>query len=422
MERLPVSVALAALLLGCSETPTPSGRGAGERPPAPVEAVAMRVGELVQRRTFSGTLEATRALTGAPKVGGRLARLEVAIGDVLEDGAIIASIEDDELVQLVAESEAEVAVARADHGEAESAHILAERALKRVESLSVQGITSQAELDTASVNEFARRSRVEVTLAEIQRAEAELEGARIRLGHARVVASWGDQPANPSAPTDAPTNGADSGHGYTRDRRIVGRRFVDAGGYVAAGTPLVSIVDLDPIHAVITVPERDYARLQTGLSASIVTDAYPGEAFNGEITRLAPVFNRSTRQARVELVIENDELRLKPGMFVRATLELQRVAGATIVPFAALAERDERPGVFVLDEEGARVAWVPVTVGVRDEHEVAIQGADLDALAAAGRRVVVMGQEMCDDGGRVRAIEATPVATQVEPVSSEAPR
>jgi len=424
MSRLTLTVALGALLLGCSEAPAPTAAGRAERPPAPVEAAAMRVGDLVQRRTFSGTLEATRDFMVAPKVGGRLATLEVDIGDVVEEGTVIATIDDAELVQLVAQSEAEVAVARADLGEAESAHILAERALKRVESLSQQGITSQAELDTAQVNEFARRSRVEVTRAQILRAEAELEGARIRQGHARVVASWGDG-APEETPADAPRSAAGraSPEGGQRDQRIVGRRFVAAGGFVAAGTPLVSIVDLDPIHAVITVPERDYALLEVGLSASLATDAYAGESFTGVISRLAPVFNRSTRQARVELVIENAALRLKPGMFVRATLELERVTGVAIVPYAALAERATETGLFVLDEDGARVTWVPVAVGVREADDVAVQGAGIDALAAAGRRVVVLGQELCDDGARVRAIDhASRGPAAASPAQGEAGR
>jgi multidrug efflux pump subunit AcrA (membrane-fusion protein) len=427
MPRLTPVAALAALVLGCSEAPAPAGRANAGRPPAPVEAAPMRVGELVLRRTFSGTLEATRDFTVAPKVGGRLATLEVDIGDVVEDGAVIATIDDDELVQLVAESEAELAVARADHGEAESAHIVAQRSLQRVESLSQQGITSQAELDTAQVNEFANRSRVEVARAQILRAEAELEGARIRLGHARVIATWDDRVPDGVESAAAPENGGGSGDSLERlprERRIVGRRFVDAGGFVTAGTPLVSIVDLDPIHAVITVPERDYSRLALGLTASLVTDAYPGDSFAGVISRLAPVFNRSTRQARVELVLENPDLRLKPGMFVRATLELQRVTNASIVPFAALAERGEQQGLFVLDEAGTRVSWVPVTIGVREDEDVVVHGEGLDALAAVGRRVVVLGQELCDDGALVKAIEAPTrnAAPDAQPADSEADR
>ncbi|MEZ6017214.1 MAG: efflux RND transporter periplasmic adaptor subunit [Planctomycetota bacterium] len=391
---------LLALAAGCVPGAGQSQATTAARPPAPIDAAPIRLGELVQRRTFSGTIEAAREFTVAPKVGGRLEALVVDIGDEVEPGAIVARIDDSELVQVAAQQAAEVAVARANKAEAESAHLLAERALRRVESLSQQGITSESELDNARVTELARRSRVDVTEAQVARAEAALEAAEIQLSYAQVSAEWSDG--------DGPSVVGDSAG---RERlvsdgaaRIVGRRFVDAGGFVSPGTPLLSIVALDPIVAVITVPERDYARLSIGLDATLTTDAYPGERFQGRVARLAPVFNRSTRQVRVELVAENAGHRLKPGMFVRATLELERVTDAVIVPFVALAERGERPGLFVLDAARERVAWTPVTVGVRDEDTVEVRGEGLRELAAAGRFVVTLGQELCDDGASVRIV------------------
>lgn len=397
---------LAAALLGlaaaCTRAETGKPRGGPSRPPAPVEAAPLRVGSLVERRTFSGTLEATLEFTVAPKVGGRLEAVHVDLGDVVEAGDIVATIDDAELVQVVAQAEAEVAVARANQGEAESAHLLAERALRRTESLSQQGITSEAELDNARVNEAARRSRLDVTAAQVARAEATLAAARIQLSYADVTALWASDSA-------APEVGAGSDVAPV-DRRVVGRRFVDAGGFVTAGTPLMSIVDLDPIVAVITVPERDYAHLTPGLAARITTDAYPGQSFVGVIDRLAPVFNRSTRQVRVELVVANPDLRLKPGMFVRAALDLAEVRDTAIAPFAALAERGGRTGMFVLDASGAAVAWRPVELGVREGDDVEVLGEGLAALAAAGRGVVVLGQELCDDGAPVRVVAAGDVS------------
>jgi len=367
-------------------------RSAQARPAAAVETAPLRRGELVQRRTFSGTLEAAHSFTLAPRVGGRLAALHVDIGDVVASGDIVARIDESELVQVVAQAEAELAVARANHAESLSAHTLAERALRRVESLSQQGITSESELDNARVNELARRSRIEVTAAQIQRAEAALAAARLSLGDAAVVATW-EAPAVQAEP-------------LREDRRVVGQRFVDAGGIVSVGTPLVSIVDLDPILAVVTVPERDYAHLGAGLVARVQTDAYPGVTFEGVLERLAPVFNRSTRQVRVELVVPNRDHRLKPGMFVRATLALQRVADAVIVPVAALTERGGRVGVFVLDEAGRAVQWVPVETGVREGRDQEVRSAALEPLAALGRAVVVLGQELCDDGAPVSVVAA----------------
>lgn len=391
--RAAASAALAlAFFAACTGgAGAPPAAGGAARPVAAVETAPLRRGELVQRRTFSGTLEAAHNFTVAPRVGGRLAALHVDIGDVVASGDVVARIDEAELVQLVAQAEAELAVARANHAESVSAHTLAERALRRVESLSQQGITSESELDSARVNELARRSRIEVTAAQIQRAEAALAAARLNLGDAAVVAAW------------EPARG--DGESQPDDRRVVGQRFVDAGGIVSVGTPLVSIVDLDPILAVVTVPERDYAHLRAGLVAGVQTDAYPGTTFEGVLERLAPVFNRSTRQVRVELVVPNRDLRLKPGMFARATLALERATDAVIVPVAALTERGGRVGVFLLDETAGQVVrWVPVETGVREGLDQEVRSDVLAPLVDSGRAVVVLGQELCDDGAPVRVI------------------
>ena len=62
-------------------------------------------------------------------------------------------------------------------------------------------------------------------------------------------------------------------------------------------------MELDPITGVMSVTEKDYVRMRTGQIGTLITDAYPGETFEGRIDRIAPVFREATRQARVELVI-----------------------------------------------------------------------------------------------------------------------
>jgi RND family efflux transporter MFP subunit len=216
---------------------------------------------------------------------------------------------------------------------------------------------------------------VAVAEAQVTRARAALATARIRLGYTDVRASW-------------------RGAG---DERVVAERQVEEGETVSANEPLFRIVDLDPIKAVFFVTEGDYALLAPGQEAALATDAFPGEVFGGRIERIAPVFREATRQARVEIRAENPGLRLKPGMFVRATVTLERVAGATIVPEQAVTKRDEQQGVFVLAGDGRSVAWRPVTVGVRQDRRVQVTGEGL------GGRVVTLGQQLLEDGSPVSA-------------------
>jgi RND family efflux transporter MFP subunit len=175
----------------------------------------------------------------------------------------------------------------------------------------------------------------------------------------------------------------------------VSERFVDEGDTVAANTELFSIVELDPLNAVFFVTEKDYGSLHAGHSAKLTTDAFPGETFEGHIARVAPVFRETSRQARVELEVDNADHRLKPGMFVRAEIVLDRVEDATIVPVDALVTREGHSVLFVVEEDIGRVSMVPVKVGIREGSRVQVSGDRV------GSRVVTLGQQLLDDGARI---------------------
>jgi RND family efflux transporter MFP subunit len=183
---------------------------------------------------------------------------------------------------------------------------------------------------------------------------------------------------------------------------------------VSANTPLLSIVELNPITGVLFITEKDYARLQVGQDVQLVTDAFAGETFVGRITRIAPVFNRTSRQARVELIVDNADHRLKPGMFIRATIALETVDEATIVPEQALTTRADRTGVFRVNDD-LTVTWHPVTVGLREGQRIQVRGEGLTG------RVVTLGQQLIDDGSQVTIPEDNGDRPDSPPPATEAP-
>jgi RND family efflux transporter MFP subunit len=180
---------------------------------------------------------------------------------------------------------------------------------------------------------------------------------------------------------------------------VVAERYAEQGDTVSANTPLLAIIELDPIRAVIFVTERDYALLEAGQAVRLETDAYPGRVWRGEVARVAPVFREGSRQARVEIRVENADAALKPGMFVRVETVLARVADATLVPAKALVRRAERDLVFVMEGEGA-VRAVEISLGIRDGETQQVEGAGLTG------RVVTLGQQLLEDGSAVRVVDA----------------
>jgi RND family efflux transporter MFP subunit len=349
----------------------PARRGDGGA--VPVEVAAIERGTIEHRRTFTGTLDPKAEFVVAPKVSGRIEQLNVDLADTVTRGQRVAKLDDEEYVQSVAQAQAEFAVAKANLAEAKSLLNIAERELQRVEKLRERGVTSESQRDTAKADQLARQARVEVTRAELTRSKAALEAARIRLDYTNVTAGW--------------RGGS--------DQRVVAERYVDEGETVAANAPLLRIVELNPVIAVFFVTERDYTLLRNGQAVTLRTDAHPGEVFEGHIARIAPVFRESTRQARVEVRVDNPELRLKPGMFVRATVVLDRVEDATIVPEQALVRRNGRDGVFVIADDGQSVSWREVEVGFRQDGRVQVIGAGLNT------QVVTLGQQLLDDNSAV---------------------
>lgn len=354
-----------------------NGKEAGNRgrpkQPAPVEVAPITRGPIELRRTYSGTLEARAEFVVAPKVSGRVERLTVNLADTVMRGQIVAELDNEEYVQEVAQAKADLEVARANLSEAKSALEIADRDLERIKTLRTRGVASESQLDAGRANHLTKTAQVEVAMAQVAKAESSLETANIRLGYTKVRASW--------------TGGS--------DRRVVAERFANEGGTVSANASLLLIVELDPITGVMFVTEKDYVHMRTGQLATLTTDAYPGEEFEGRIDRIAPVFRQETRQARIELTIGNAGHRLKPGMFIRVTVVLDRLAEATIVPEKALTTRDNGTGVFVVSEDGKSVSWRAVTVGIRDGDRVQVEGEGLSG------RVVTLGQQLVDDGSPI---------------------
>ena len=295
------------------------------------------------------------------------------IADRVRRGQVVAELDNDEYVQAVAQAQADLAVARANLSEAGSALDSARREFARTGSLLKRGIASDSEFDAAQQNQLAKQARLKVAAAQVTKAEASLETANIRLGYSKVTADW---------------TGGD-------EQRVVAERYVDEGQTVAANAPLLLIVDLNPIVGLVFVTERDYARLNPGQRVALTTDAYPDEQFTGRIDRIAPVFRKSTRQARIEMIVDNPQQRLKPGMFIRATVVLAQVPEATIVPELALTRRDDRNGVFIVSDDGRSVIWREVKVGIRDGDRVQVGGEGLSG------RVVTLGQQLVNDGSPI---------------------
>jgi len=362
--------------------PAGDGAGRGERGPAAVRVADIERGPIEERRVFTGTLEASARFTVAAQRAGRIESLAVDLADPVTRGQTVARLDAGEARQELRQAEAQLAVAEAQRVEARSGLKIAGRAASRLETLHEQGVTSDTQLDTSRAERLSAEAAAAVAEAEVTRAEAGVRTAEIRLEETDARAVWSLAEGTPDGP------------------RVVAERFVNEGDTVSANAPLFSVVDLDPVDAVVYVTERDYSRLHTGQPAAVDVDAWPGRTFSGHVARVSPVFDSASRQARVEVAVPNPDHALKPGMFARVGVVLDRVDSALRVPASALSSRAGSPAVFVLNAAEDRVALRPVTPGLIDGDWVQVTDAQAAGIAA-GDRVVVLGQQLLDDDSPV---------------------
>lgn len=345
--------------------------GPGERPtpPAAVEVGPVTRAGIREIRRLTGTLSAARQGDIGPKITGRISELTVELGDKVSRGQVIARLDSDELDQAVAQVRSDLEVARANLQRTRAEEDQAQREFERIARLAERQVASESDLDAARVALNVRQANVKVAEAEVAQREAALRSAEIRLAYTEVRADW-----NEGGP-----------------HRFVAARLREEGEIVSANETIVSLVDLSTLNALLFVTERDYPRLRIGQTVEVRADAFPEREFAGTVVRMAPRFQESSRQARVEVSVLNKDDILKPGMFVRASVLLQEKEEATLVPTRALVTRDRRPGLFVVDRENRSARFVPVEVGIQE-------GALTEILSPAIEgEVITLGQNLIDE-------------------------
>lgn len=366
-------VALAAYFYTMSSGEDEGKRGARRKSNVGVKVARVERRNLSEMRVFSGTLEAEKQYDAAAKVGGRINEIAVNLGQCLYPGDLIARLDSDEYRQQVAQARAELDVTRASLAQARNILDAAERNYERAKTLRKQEVNTLAQLEEAETERLTKLAGVNLAEAQVKQREAALQTAELRLSYTSLKAEWLTDGKN--------------------ECRYVARRYVDEGDTISANEPVVALVDLSLLRAVINVAERDYAHLQTGQAAKISVDSIAGRRFPGKVVRMAPVFEATSRQARVEIAVPNPDGILKSGMFARVYIELDRAEQTFAVPTAAILQRRGSYGLFVVEESTAR--FVEVKPGIESDGWTQV------AQLKEGEEVVTLGHHLLKDGVRV---------------------
>ncbi|KAA6351270.1 Cation efflux system protein CusB [termite gut metagenome] len=176
---------------------------------------------------------------------------------------------------------------------------------------------------------------------------------------------------------------------------IITARNFDDGDMFSGGVPVLTVEQMIPVKLIISVPESYFAKVYKGATASITLDVYGEEVFTGKVSLIYPTVNPATRTFQVEITLDNKDLRVRPGMFARVTLNygtLNRV----VVPDLAIVKQAGSGDRYVFVYKNGKVSYNKVELGRRmgAEYELISGVPDNAQVVIAGQARLLNGMEV----------------------------
>jgi membrane fusion protein, heavy metal efflux system len=375
-----LGIVLLCCVAGCNRTPPAAQAVSEEAKPEAAKAVgvialdadaqkaANIVVETVEPKSIALGISAPGQLmfdeekswsTGAV-ADGRVARVNVKLGDEVKTGQILASVHSHE----VHDSRAELASAEQEVQRAQAAETLAVRQRDRAERLLKLTAISREQFENAQ--------------QEVRNAETATRQAKIAVTKARthLIEYLDIKPESDEdeIPIRAPAAG------------IVVDRKATTGTVVSTGQELFRIADPRSLWLIAAVNESDLPALRIGQNVRVTVRAYEGRTFNGKILRLGEQLDPATRTLQVRVQVPNPGALLKPGMFASVDVQRESSRPALFIDGSAVQDVNGQSAVFVRTGPAAfavrpvllgqsRDGRVEVTSGLKAGDEVVTRGS-----------------------------------------------
>lgn len=317
------------------------------------EVIAYR--EMDQLYSIDAVVEAVKQTTVSAQVSGRIVAINFDVGDSVKQGAVIVRIDEREVADAYAGSQAQIAQAQAALRNAQAVY-------ERTRQLFSQKFVSQAALDKA--------------LADYKAAQAQLEAAVALGSQAATVKSY--------ATVVAPYSG------------VVAQRHVELGEMATPGKPLMTGFDPRDLRVVASVPQRELAAAKKSGTARVEFPAFAKTVAGGRVTFL-PAADAQTHATRMRVSLAQPVAGAYPGMFARVHFITGR-AQKLMIPVAAVVRRSELTAVYVVSDEAAvklrqirlgeaaGEAGVEVLAGLSPGDRIALEPAQAAQRAAGAAK------------------------------------
>jgi RND family efflux transporter MFP subunit len=321
---------------GCGTSPgtaagiETSGKGGVDAALRRVNVIAAVEKPIEQIVAVTGTLAAEQEIVLGLKVAGRISELPLDLGSTVQKGDVIARLDTTDFELRVRQSEASLQQARVRLGlppdgtsedvdlektafvrEARAQMDSARARLDRANQLLEKGLIAKADLDTVSGAYKVTEAQYADALDEGKNRQGVLAQRRSELEIARQQLK--------DAVLEAPITGA------------VRQRQANIGQYLAAGAPVVTLVQMNPLRLRTEVPERDALDIRIGMLVRVTVEGAAG-SYQGKVVRLSPAIDEASRTLLVETEVSNANNSLRPGAFARAEIVASSSQRALMLP------------------------------------------------------------------------------------------
>src|SRR5712691_5055978 len=342
---------------------------------APVEVVPVQAKMIEREIRLPGEILPYLAVPIHAKVTGFVKKINVDRGSVVKEGDTLATLEAPEMQTQIVEAESKAQSIQLQRAEAEAKLASFESTYDSLKAASATpGVVAGNDLMVAQKAVDAARASVNSYDGTLKAAQASIRSLKDLEQYLTITAPFDgvivEREAHPGALV-GPASGSGS-------------------------TPLVRLHQTSRLRLVVAVPEAVVAGIMSGAQVPFTLPAFPGQTFNGTISRVAHSLDEKTRTMAVELDVNNPGLKLAPGMYPEVRWPVRNPKPSLLVPPTSIVSTTEQ--TFVIRVKDEVVQWVPVTRGPAVGNLVEVYGG-----LRQGDMIARRGTDELRAGTRVQA-------------------
>ncbi len=316
-------------------------------------------GDIYDKLLLSGDITANQQANIYSRITGNIQSIYADVGDYVTKGKLLAVIDKSTFIQSMKLAEAQL---RQYQATLENNRVN----LERIKILFEKGLAPQGDYDNAL-------TQLKVSETQVEAAQANLKNASLQVNYCNITAPFS---------------------GY------ITKRLLDVGTLVTAtsttSNSIFVLSDISALKIMVNIPEKNISSIDEIHDVVVRTDAYPDRTFEGDFRKISQSLDLATRTMQAEIRLKNQEKLLKPGMFTKIEILLDKHYGILMLPNQCVLYDDKGKFIYKVGEDNiARKVYVQVGYSSDNKTEI-VSGLE------ENDNVVSVGQELINDNSKVQ--------------------